>query len=222
MRPGREYVTEAGAIFAAADSARLPDWTNAREKRQAPADEQHAGRCAEPANIGQRSFQQHERGKRRDPEHVHHAEYEQQQHRYPATAQAKEAVAQPHDPCAEEARAPFGDEERHRRAKRRAGAVVWFSFAALCEGPRSQVDYLELARRFAVVIVSDVPRLSPDMGNAARRFTWLVDVLYDHRVKLLLSAAVPAAELYLMGPNSHEFTRTVSRLVEMRTREYRS
>jgi cell division protein ZapE len=111
-------------------------------------------------------------------------------------------------------------ETRRLKAKRRAGAVVWFSFATLCEGPRSQVDYLELARRFAVVIVSDVPRLTPEMGNAARRFTWLVDVLYDHRVKLLLSAAVPAADLYLQGPNSQEFARTVSRLIEMRTREY--
>jgi cell division protein ZapE len=58
------------------------------------------------------------------------------------------------------------------------------------------------------------------MGNAARRFTWLVDVFYDHRVKLLLSAAVPAEELYREGPNSQEFQRTVSRLIEMRTREY--
>jgi cell division protein ZapE len=111
-------------------------------------------------------------------------------------------------------------ESRTIKARRRAGSVVWFDFATLCEGPRSQLDYLELARRFAVVIVSDVPRLTPDMGNAARRFTWLVDVLYDHRVKLLLSAAVPAAELYLAGPNSQDFARTVSRLIEMRTREY--
>jgi len=109
---------------------------------------------------------------------------------------------------------------RPLKAKKRAGGLVWFDFATLCEGPRSQIDYLELARRFAVVIVSDVPRLSPDMSNAARRFTWLVDVLYDHRVKLLLSAEVAAAELYRKGANSHEFARTVSRLVEMRTREY--
>jgi cell division protein ZapE len=111
-------------------------------------------------------------------------------------------------------------EARGLKAKRRAGGVIWFGFAALCEGPRSQVDYLELARRFAVIIVSDVPRLSADMGNAARRFTWLVDVLYDHRVKLLLSAAVPVTQLYLEGPNSKDFARTVSRLIEMRTREY--
>jgi cell division protein ZapE len=90
----------------------------------------------------------------------------------------------------------------------------------LCEGPRSQLDYLEIARRFAVVLVSGVPRLTPEMGDAARRFAWLVDVLYDHRVKLLLSAAVPAEALYREGPNSHEFPRTVSRLIEMRTHEY--
>jgi cell division protein ZapE len=111
-------------------------------------------------------------------------------------------------------------EARILKAKRRAGGVIWFSFATLCEGPRSQLDYLELARRFAVVIVSDVPRLSAEMGNAARRFTWLVDVLYDHRVKLLLSAAVPATQLYLEGPNRQDFARTVSRLIEMRTRDY--
>jgi cell division protein ZapE len=111
-------------------------------------------------------------------------------------------------------------ESRTLKARRRAGSVVWFDFGTLCDGPRSQLDYLELARRFAVVIVSDVPRLTTDMGNAARRFTWLVDVLYDHRVKLLLSAAVPAEELYVAGPNSQEFPRTVSRLIEMRTQEY--
>jgi len=111
-------------------------------------------------------------------------------------------------------------DSRPLKAKKRAGGLVWFDFATLCEGPRSPIDYLELARRFAVVIVSDMPRLSPDMSNAARRFTWLVDVLYDHRVKLLLSAEVAAAELYRKGANSHEFARTVSRLVEMRTREY--
>ena len=111
-------------------------------------------------------------------------------------------------------------DSRVLKARKRAGGLVWFDFATLCEGPRSQIDYLELARRFAVIIVSDVPRLSPDMSNAARRFTWLVDVLYDHRVKLLLSAEVAAIDLYREGANSREFARTVSRLVEMRTREY--
>ena len=111
-------------------------------------------------------------------------------------------------------------EARTLKARKRAGSLVWFDFATLCESPRSQLDYLELARRFAVVIVSGVPRLTPAMGDAARRFTWLVDVLYDHRVKLLVSAAVPAEELYPEGPNSQEFPRTVSRLFEMRSHEY--
>jgi cell division protein ZapE len=105
-------------------------------------------------------------------------------------------------------------------ARRRAGSVVWFDFAALCDGPRSQRDYLELARRFAVIVVSGIPRLSPADADRARRFTWLVDILYDHRVKLLASAAAPADQLYTEGHNAHEFSRTVSRLVEMRSREY--
>ncbi|MEO6566222.1 MAG: cell division protein ZapE [Casimicrobiaceae bacterium] len=105
-------------------------------------------------------------------------------------------------------------------ARRRAGSAVWFDFAMLCDGPRSQRDYLELAQRFAVVFLSDVPVLGPQQGDLARRFTWLVDILYDHGVKLVASAAAPAAELYLAGPNAQEFPRTVSRLAEMRTREY--
>ncbi len=111
-------------------------------------------------------------------------------------------------------------DSRVLKAKKRAGSLVWFAFATLCEGPRSQIDYLELARRFSVIVVSDVPRLSPDMSNAARRFTWLIDVFYDHRVKLLVSAEVAAGDLYREGPNSRDFARTVSRLTEMRTREY--
>ncbi|HEX7327009.1 MAG TPA: cell division protein ZapE [Casimicrobiaceae bacterium] len=105
-------------------------------------------------------------------------------------------------------------------ARRRAGSVVWFDFAALCDGPRSQRDYLELARRFAVVLISGIPQLGPETADQARRFTWLVDILYDHRVKLVASAVVPPQSLYPDGPNAREFPRTVSRLVEMRTRDY--
>jgi cell division protein ZapE len=111
-------------------------------------------------------------------------------------------------------------EGRTLTARRRAGSAVWFDFAALCDGPRSQLDYLELAERFSVLMLSGVPQMTVAMGDRARRFTWLVDILYDHRVKLLLSAAVPPGELYLEGPNSREFPRTVSRLVEMQTRDY--
>jgi len=105
-------------------------------------------------------------------------------------------------------------------AKRRAGSVAWFDFAALCDGPRSQRDYLEIARRFAVVFVSDIPRMGPQTADQARRFTWLIDILYDHRVKLVASAAVPADALYTEGHNAREFPRTVSRLTEMRTHDY--
>ncbi|MGH8801741.1 MAG: cell division protein ZapE [Casimicrobiaceae bacterium] len=105
-------------------------------------------------------------------------------------------------------------------ARRRAGSIVWFDFAALCDGPRSQRDYLELARRFAVVLISSIPQLGPATPDQARRFTWLIDILYDHRVKLVASAAVPPESLYADGPNARGFPRTVSRLVEMRTRDY--
>ena len=105
-------------------------------------------------------------------------------------------------------------------ARRRAGSAAWFDFAMLCDGPRSQRDYLELARRFSVLFLSGIPRMTAEMGDRARRFTWLVDILYDHRVKLLASAAAPPDDLYREGPGSREFGRTVSRLVAMQTHDY--
>jgi cell division protein ZapE len=108
-------------------------------------------------------------------------------------------------------------EHRELKALRRAGGVVWFDFKTLCGGPRSQNDYLELAARFHTVLLSGVPQMSPRLASEARRFTWLVDVLYDRRVKLLLSAAVPPEGLYTEGPMSHEFPRTISRLAEMQS-----
>jgi cell division protein ZapE len=111
-------------------------------------------------------------------------------------------------------------EHRELHARRRAGGVVWFDFKVLCGGPRSQNDYLELAAQFHTVLLSDVPQMSPRLASEARRFTWLVDVLYDRRVKLILSAAVPAEQLYTEGPLAHEFPRTVSRLAEMQSREF--
>ncbi len=103
-------------------------------------------------------------------------------------------------------------EGRTLTARRRAGSAVWFDFATLCDGPRSQRDYLELAERFSVLLLSGVPRMTAEMGDRARRFTWLVDILYDHRVKLLVAAAVRPEALYRDGPNSQEFPRTASRL----------
>ncbi len=105
-------------------------------------------------------------------------------------------------------------------ARRRAGSAVWFDFGTLCDGPRSQRDYLELAQRFAVLFLSDIPVMSAQQSDLARRFTWLIDILYDNGVKLVASAAAPAEALYLAGANVQEFPRTVSRLTEMRTHDY--
>ncbi len=111
-------------------------------------------------------------------------------------------------------------EARDIHAVRKAGGVVWFDFRTLCGGPRSQNDYLEIASQFHTVLLSQVPQMPVRMASEARRFTWLVDVLYDRRVKLIISAEVPPEQLYLEGPLSHEFPRTVSRLNEMQSEEY--
>jgi len=101
-----------------------------------------------------------------------------------------------------------------------AGDVVWFDFATLCGGPRSQNDYLELAERFTTVILSDVPRMGVRQAAEARRFTWLIDVFYDHKVKLIMSADCPPEAIYTEGPMANEFHRTVSRILEMQSRDY--
>ena len=111
-------------------------------------------------------------------------------------------------------------ESRELRPLHMGDGVVWFDFKDLCGGPRSQNDYLEIASQFHTVLLSDVPHMPVNKAAEARRFTWLVDVLYDRRVKLMLSAAVPPEELYTEGPMSHEFPRTVSRLNEMQSAEF--
>jgi cell division protein ZapE len=111
-------------------------------------------------------------------------------------------------------------EAREIQAKRKAGGVVWFDFKTLCGGPRSQNDYLEIATQFHTVLLSNVPAMPPRLSSEARRFTWLVDVLYDRRVKLIMSAEVAPEALYTEGPLAHEFPRTVSRINEMQSVEY--
>jgi cell division protein ZapE len=111
-------------------------------------------------------------------------------------------------------------EQREITARRKAGGVIWFDFKWLCGGPRSQNDYLEIASRFHTLILSNVPQMPPRLASDARRFTWLIDVLYDRRVKLIMSAEVPADQLYIEGPLAHEFPRTVSRLMEMQSAEF--
>jgi cell division protein ZapE len=111
-------------------------------------------------------------------------------------------------------------EQREIHALRRAGGIIWFDFATLCGGPRSQNDYLEIASRFHTVILSGIPAMSASQSSEARRFTWLIDVFYDHKVKLLMSAEVEPEELYTQGMLANEFHRTVSRIIEMQSREY--
>jgi cell division protein ZapE len=103
---------------------------------------------------------------------------------------------------------------------RAAHGAVWFSFAALCAGPRSQEDYIEIAREYQSVFVSDVPLLDADHEDEARRFVALVDELYDRNVNLVLSAAAPPAQLYAGQRLRGLFGRTASRLAEMQSEEY--
>jgi cell division protein ZapE len=121
----------------------------------------------------------------------------------------------------EEERHPLDVEGRQIPYRKRAGGLVWFDFAVLCGGPRSYTDYVDLARRFHTIILSGVPRLTAKDSDAARRFTWLVDVPYDDRVKLVVSAAAQPEALFPEGEHSAEFERTVSRLHEMQSAEYR-
>ena len=107
-------------------------------------------------------------------------------------------------------------------AYRRAGGVVWFRFATLCESARSALDYSELAQDFHTVFVSDIPVLTATADDAARRFISLVDEFYDRGVKLVISAAAPPAELYRGERLAFEFQRTTSRLTEMQSEDYLS
>jgi len=104
--------------------------------------------------------------------------------------------------------------------RRLAEGVVWFDFGALCDGPRSQEDYIQIARSFQTVIVSGVPRLDESRENAARRFVALVDEFYDRRVNLIVSAAEPISRIYSGSRLQREFERTRSRLLEMQSVEY--
>ena len=121
----------------------------------------------------------------------------------------------------EEERQPLDVEGRAIPYRKRAGGLVWFDFAALCGGPRSYADYVDLAKRFHTIMLSGVPRMRAKQSDAARRFTWLVDVLYDERVKLVVGAEAHPEELFIEGENSADFERTVSRLHEMQSAQYR-
>src|SRR4051812_18125405 len=120
----------------------------------------------------------------------------------------------------EEEHQPLDVDGREIPYRKRAGGLVWFDFAVLCGGARSYADYVDLARRFHTVMLSNVPRMSPKNSDAARRFTWLVDVFYDDRVNLFISADAEPEHLFTAGEQAAEFQRTVSRLHEMQSVEY--
>ena len=100
--------------------------------------------------------------------------------------------------------------------------AVWFEFAAICEGPRSTEDYIEVARTWPTVLIGHVPVLTAQDEDAARRFIALVDELYDRRVSLVVTAAAPLTQLYQGERLQFEFQRAQSRLTEMQTPEYLS
>jgi cell division protein ZapE len=113
--------------------------------------------------------------------------------------------------------------------RHRAGGVVWFDFKVICGWGRSQNDYIDLAKRFHAIVVSGVPRMGVDRADEARRFTLLVDVLYDQRVKLIASAEAAPEALLARDRDTgdpqlqamiFQFDRTASRLIEMQSQDY--
>lgn len=109
---------------------------------------------------------------------------------------------------------------RTLRTRRCAKGIAWFDFPELCDGPRSQADYIEIARWYPTIILSGVPELDELHDNQARRFIALVDEFYDRHVKLIVSAERPPDALYTGKRLCFEFERTVSRLIEMQSIEY--
>ncbi len=109
---------------------------------------------------------------------------------------------------------------RYLTCRRLGEDVAWFEFSELCDTPRSQNDYIELARIFHTVLISGVPAFEASMDDQARRFINLVDEFYDRNVKLVMTAAVPLHDLYRTGQLAFPFQRTVSRLQEMQSHDY--
>lgn len=104
--------------------------------------------------------------------------------------------------------------------ERTHGDVAWVSFAEICETALGAADYIELAREFSTIILSDIPKLTKEYRNEAKRFVTFIDELYEHKVKLICTAAAAPSELYKSGDGSFEFERTVSRLTEMQSDKY--
>ena len=101
-----------------------------------------------------------------------------------------------------------------------ARGVARFSFEELCDRPLAAADYLAIAQAFHTILIDHIPVMTDNMHNVARRFTLLIDTLYDEGAKLICSAAAPAGQLYTQGIASEAFNRTVSRLAEMQSEDY--
>jgi cell division protein ZapE len=141
----------------------------------------------------------------------------------PLDATANENLQRYFDQIAPEAGTKGQDIEilgRNLTTIRRADGIAWFSFKTLCDGPRSQDDYIELARTFSTVLISGIPAMGREQENQARRFIALVDEFYDRRVKLIVSAECPIDRLYNGKRVAMEFERTKSRLLEMQSTAY--
>jgi cell division protein ZapE len=113
-------------------------------------------------------------------------------------------------------------EDRDMAAVATGAGMVWFEFKELCEGPRSQNDYIELARLYHTIFISNIPQFTERNEDAARRFISAIDEFYDRGVKLVVSAAAAPAALYRGERLQLEFQRAASRLVEMQTQHYLS
>lgn len=111
-------------------------------------------------------------------------------------------------------------EGRHIPALRKAEGVIMFEFRALCDGPRSQSDYIQLSREYNTVLVANVEQMSANVDDIARRFIAMVDEFYERKVKLIMSSEVPLEKLYSQGRLTFEFQRCLSRLQEMQSRTY--
>lgn len=109
---------------------------------------------------------------------------------------------------------------REIRIKKQAGSVIWFDFTELCTVPRSQNDYLAIAKQYQTILISDIPIIPPEAKDTICLFISLVDVFYDARVRLVISAMESVAQIYNRGYMTLEYTRTHSRLLEMQSTDY--
>lgn len=122
--------------------------------------------------------------------------------------------------CADAVAERIAVKGREIDVRQAAGGVARFSFAQLCEQPRGAEDYLAIAARYHTVFLERVPKLGYDRRNEAKRLMTLIDVLYDNRIRLAVTADAPPEKLYFGDDHAFEFQRTVSRLVEMQSASY--